>query len=180
MDPYHNIHKKPAAAAKRLAPILEARAGEQQQVELRGRVFASVLKGLPSSQPLTVVDIGCGTGALARDIARRPSVCRVVGIDPSPFLVQEAQRLAAADPHHGKLEFRKGMGNQLPVGGGFADVAFIWTVLCHVPQGEVAAILVDARRILKPGGRLVVADNELSGWRAVSYTHLTLPTTPYV
>jgi 2-polyprenyl-3-methyl-5-hydroxy-6-metoxy-1,4-benzoquinol methylase len=92
-DPYLNIHKKPPQTTRRLVPILEARAADPQQAAIRERVFDAVLAELPSS--ITVVDIGCGTGAIARDLARRPSVARVQGIDPGPYLIEEAERLAA-------------------------------------------------------------------------------------
>ena len=162
-DPYHNIHKKAAQGAKRLAPILEARAAEPQQVAIRKAAIAEVLQGLEGDS-LTVVDIGCGTGALARDVAQHPRVRSVIGVDPSAHFVSEAKTLAAGMPCSQKMEFRVGMGNALPVGNGSADVAIIWTVLVHVPSEEVSKILAAARRALKAGGRILVADNDLSGW----------------
>ena len=173
-DPYLNIHKKPPRATHRLAPILESRAAEQ--AALREQVFSTTLfQSLPQPSNLTIVDIGCGTGAIARELARRPNVRTVLGIDPAPYLIEEAQRLAAADPHankiNGKMEFRVGLGAALPVGDGIADLAVIWTVLCHVPPAECGAIIKEARRILKPGGRLVLADNDLSGWSVAIGPH---------
>ena len=168
-DPYNNIHKKPPGASKRLAPILEGRAAEPQQQAIRTQVFDAVLRSMPAG--LTVVDIGCGTGAIARDLAQRPNISSVIGVDPAPFLVEEAQRLAAKDPHRSKLSFRQGLGGELPLGTASAHVAIIWTVLCHVPTADIAQILKDTRRVLKPGGRVVVADNDLSGWSVAMGEH---------
>ena len=139
-DPYLNIHKKPPRSTHRLAPILESRAAEQ--AALREQVFSTTLfQSLPQPSNLTIVDIGCGTGAIARELARRPNVRTVLGIDPAPYLIEEAHRLAAADPHankiNGKMEFRVGLGAALPVGDGIADLAVIWTGSyrrCGVPQ----------------------------------------------
>jgi len=168
-DPYNNIDKKPPGASKRLVPILEGRAAEPQQQTLRRQVFDRALEGLPSG--INVVDIGCGTGAIARDLARRPAVSSIIGIDPAMLLIEEAQRLGAADPNRSKLHFRQGLGGALPVEAASAHLAILWTVLCHVPTGDISLILREARRVLKPGGRVLVVDNDLSGWSVAMGTH---------
>ena len=172
MDPYHNIQKKAQHGARRLAPILEARAAEPQQAAIRTAVLEAGFEGigLPGEQ-LTVLDIGCGTGALMRDVATRHNVSKVVGVDPSKYFVEEATRLAAGSPFAHKMEFHVSMGNTLPMANGAFDVAILWTVLVHVPIAEVDSILAEARRVLKRGGRIIVADNDLSGWSCSNGKH---------
>lgn len=45
-----------------------------------------------------VLEIGCGTGAIARVLAARPGVGEVVGVDPSPVFLDRARQLAAGLP----------------------------------------------------------------------------------
>ena len=178
MDPYRNIHKKPRATAKRLCSVLEERAAQPSQRHLRECVFHAALDALHAAgEGAVVVDIGCGTGALARDLASMPRVRAVVGIDPSPCFVAEAQRLASTTAHsHATLEFREGLGSSLPMGNESADLAVVWTVLCHVPEAEHILIIREAQRVLRPGGCLILADNDLRGWSLSSGRHDPLGT----
>ena len=136
-DPYRNIHKKPPGATRRLAPILEDRAAAPQQQALRQTVFAKVLEPLSSSQ-LTVVDIGCGTGAIARDLARAPAVSRVIGIDPAPFLVEWSRVVTPADKLTVVLD-QEGTGvvTVRHVGG---DLAQARRHLCQLDSLHVAGV----------------------------------------
>ena len=96
-DPYHNIAKKPPGVAKRLAPILESRAAEPQQMAIRRNALRAVLEeaaGGPQQEQVTLLDIGCGTGALMRDVADMYPQVKCIGVDPSPLLIEEGQRLA--------------------------------------------------------------------------------------
>lgn len=168
-DPYYNIHKKAPMGAKRLVSILEERAADPKQRALRERCLAEVLDGLPPHA--SVLDVGCGTGALARTAALHPGVASVVGIDPSQVFVDEAARLGATAEGGSKLSFRHGLGTALPLPNASVDVAVIWTVLCHVPKDECRPIIAEAQRVLRPGGRLVIADNDLSGWSCAAAKH---------
>lgn len=201
-DPYYNIHKKAACGAKvraacpaaataraprarteppacarrvrcppqRLVAILEERAADPKQQALRERCLAEVLEGAPPGA--TVLEIGCGTGALCRTAALHPSVASVIGVDPSPVFVDEASRLGReAGAAASKLSFRRALGTALPLEPASVDVAVLWTVLCHVPSAEARPIVREAQRVLKPGGRLVLADNDLSGWSCAAGKH---------
>jgi SAM-dependent methyltransferase len=97
-----------------------------------------------------VLDVACGTGVLAREIARRiGSAGRVVGVDPSPGMVATAKRLAPA------IEWREGVAESLP----FPDQSFDAVVsqfgLMFFTDRRQA--LRDMLRVLTPGGRLAVA-----------------------
>jgi SAM-dependent methyltransferase len=97
-----------------------------------------------------VLDVGCGTGILAREIVSRVgSVGRVVGIDPSPGMVAVAKQVAPA------VEWREGVAESLP----FPDQSFEAVVsqfgLMFFKDRHQA--LREMLRVLAPGGRLAVA-----------------------
>ena len=103
----------------------------------------------------TVVDAGCGEGHLAELLARR--FTRVVAVDHSAPRLRAARRRVAAE----NVEFRQGELDALPLADASADAVFLSLVLHHVP--DPAAALREAHRVVRPGGRLVVAELEPHG-----------------
>lgn len=99
----------------------------------------------------TVADLGAGTGVLAAAVA--PFVERVVVVDRSPEMLAAARERM---PSSGTVEFHEGEVEQLPLADETVDVAVLSLVLHHLP--DPARVLAEARRILKPGGRLVLVD----------------------
>jgi len=99
---------------------------------------------------LTVIDAGCGDGSLTELLAER--FARVIAVDHSP------ERLAAARDRLAKkgVDCRLGEVDALPVPAASADAVFLSLVLHHVP--ELRPVLLEARRVLRPGGRVVVLD----------------------
>ena len=144
--------------AKRRRGVLERRrrrsrehfaAGNGQAGFEHGSLREEILAALAPAS-LVAVDAGCGDGFLTEELAGRFS--RVLAFDHSP------QRLAAARrrvPAPG-VTFQRGEVDALPLADRSADVVFFSLVLHHVP--EVAAALREAWRVLRPGGRVVVAD----------------------
>jgi ArsR family transcriptional regulator len=98
-----------------------------------------------------VGDLGCGTGRLAAALA--PFVARVVAVDASRQMLQAARRrLGGVD----NVELRQGELEQLPLESGSLDAAVAFLVLHYLV--EPARALAEARRVLAPGGRLLVVD----------------------
>lgn len=97
-----------------------------------------------------VLDVACGTGVVAREAAARVgSGGRVSGIDPGAGMLALARELAPA------IDWQEGVAEVLP----YPDRAFD-AVLCQFGLmffGDRAAALREMLRVLKPGGRLVVA-----------------------
>lgn len=104
----------------------------------------------------TVVDIGCGAGIDSLIAARMvgPSGS-VIGVDMTPAMLTKA-RTSAAAAQITNIEFREGYGEALPVPDEWADVIISNGVLNLMPDKSVA--LKEMWRVLKPGGRLQIAD----------------------
>lgn len=103
-----------------------------------------------------IVDCGSGAGADSLIAARLVGAeGRVIGVDMTPEMLDTARRAAAAACLD-NVEFREGYLEALPVDDGWADVVISNGVLNLVP--DKAAALAEMHRVLRPGGRLQVAD----------------------
>jgi 2-polyprenyl-6-hydroxyphenyl methylase/3-demethylubiquinone-9 3-methyltransferase len=115
---------------------------------------------------IALVDVGCGHGVLASLLLYEHPERRVVGIDP------DARKIAWANESVGKAanaEFRAITIDELAADrpGGF-DCVIVADVLCLIARETWPSFLAAARRLLKPGGRLLLKDAENDGsWRAV-------------
>ncbi|MDQ3346890.1 MAG: metalloregulator ArsR/SmtB family transcription factor [Acidobacteriota bacterium] len=123
--------------------------------KLREDLFgsASHLTAVPAllDERWVVGDLGCGTGHLAAALA--PFVARVIAVDRSGEMLQAARRRLRDLPH---VEVKRGELESLPIADQELDAATLLLVLHHV--ADPAAALAEAARVLKPGGRLVIAD----------------------
>ena len=105
----------------------------------------------------TVLDIGCGAGTDLVIAARRTGPDgRVIGVDPSPAMRQCAVRAARAAGLETRIEVRAGRGEGLPLDGHSVDLVICNGVLSLSEQK--LALLREVRRVLRPGGRLYLAD----------------------
>ena len=103
-----------------------------------------------------VVDVGSGSGMDSLIAGRMVGPTgAVVGVDMTPEMLRKARRGAAASGLS-HVAFRSGYAEALPVQDGWADVVISNGVLNLVPDKVVA--LREMGRVLKPGGRLQIAD----------------------
>ncbi len=103
----------------------------------------------------SVLEVGCGTGALDRWLAHRTSGAnRILGLDLSGYLLREATALASKEGLAGTVEFKEGSAYQLPFPDGSFDLAMSCTVL---EEGDADRMLEEMVRVLKPGGRVAAA-----------------------
>lgn len=119
--------------------------------DLYGESFSvsAMLALLP--RDCVIADLGCGTGQLTAMLADH--VGRVIGIDNSPAMLKSARkRLADRDT----IELLRADLSQLPLNDASCDAAMLVLVLTYIP--EVAPVLRESRRILKPSGKLVLVD----------------------
>ena len=96
-------------------------------------------------------DLGCGTGGTSAALA--PFVTRTIGVDRSGEMLQAARRRLRDLPN---AEVRRGELEALPLDDAELDAAIMVLVLHHVP--DPSAVLREAARTMRAGGRLVVCD----------------------
>jgi len=94
----------------------------------------------------------CGTGTLA--IALAADGAEVIGVDGDP----EVLALAHAKPGAEAVQWRKGVATALSLPGASADRVVMSLLLHHLDAGAKRTTLAEAWRVLRPGGRLHVAD----------------------
>jgi len=104
-----------------------------------------------------VLDVGCGTGDLTLEVARRVgSSGLVAGIDAAPEMVARARQKAGR--RHLAIEFRVEPVETLSFADQTFDVVVSSLVFHHLPDGIKREALAEIRRVLKPGGRLLLVD----------------------
>ncbi len=124
-----------------------------QMRELRQRT-ATLARMQPGD---AVLDVGCGTGTLAMEVARRVGRAgRVAGVDPGTEQIARARAKAAR--RHMPIEFQIGVIEQLPFPDQTFDVVLSTLMMHHLPASLKRQGLAEIARVLKPGGRLVIAD----------------------
>lgn len=124
----------------------------------RETAFREKLLGFAALKPgESVLDIGCGTGTLA--IAAKRQVGpegEVFGVDPSPEMLARAAKKAR------KLgveaSFREGFAQSLPFSEAQFDVVLSTLMVHHLPKSSRREVAAEVRRVLKPGGRVLVVD----------------------
>lgn len=136
-------------------------------------LLADAVGAAPASA--VVVDLACGTGDLAFALAERVPGARVSGVDASPKMIEGAKlrRRERAGGAGGRVSFRVGDMTRLDLPDGSVDLVTAGYGYRNVP--DFRAALVEAARVLRPGGRLLTLDfyrPEPVVWRALFLGYL--------
>ena len=115
-------------------------------------VHDAVLRALAAEPWSRLLDVGCGTGRLAARLARAHPEARIVGCDFSAGMLEHAaERLQAS----ARVALVRGDATRLPFADGAFDAAVSTEAFHWFPDQDAA--LVEPRRVLRPGGRLLLA-----------------------
>jgi ubiquinone/menaquinone biosynthesis C-methylase UbiE len=105
-----------------------------------------------------VLDVGCGTGTLAVMIKRLYPTVEVIGVDPDPRALQRARR--KAERAQVSIRFDQGYADALAYPDRRFDRVFSSMMFHHLEPGDQEGMLLEIKRVLKPGGRLELLDFE--------------------
>ena len=103
-----------------------------------------------------VLDVGCGTGEVTLRAKTRAKDGQVFGIDPAPEMITVARNKAARKGL--EIDFRVGVIESLPFTDASIDVVTSSLMMHHLPEELKVRGLAEINRVLKPGGRLLIAD----------------------
>lgn len=159
-DPYGRTFQMDEQALAAIAARLEARGKHP----FFARVIGDYMDALGLSGPEAILDLGCGTGVAARAIARRTEAKGppIAAIDISAHLVELGRKLAGEEGLAGRVDFRVGDAHGLGLPEGGFDAVVMHTLISHV--ADPATVLAEGRRLLRPGGRLVVFDGDYASF----------------
>lgn len=128
--------------------------GDERRQLVPGRSWAAWARALGLLlPPMDVADLGCGEGYLTIEAARWAR--RVIAVDRSAEVLARG-RAAAARRRVSNVTWKRGLLEKLPIATGTVDLALLSQALHHADDPSRA--LAEARRILRPGGRVLVLD----------------------
>jgi SAM-dependent methyltransferase len=143
----------PALRFHRLTPLFDAVAAVTvRDSTIKRRVLARAEIGESDE----VLDVGCGTGTLAVAAARAAAGVKMTGLDADASILTRARRRAADAGL--EIRFDEGISTALPYGHASFDVVLCTLMLHHLPDDAKRETAAELARVLRPGGRLVVAD----------------------
>lgn len=128
------------------------------------RVIDSLMTEVDLKPGQSVLEVGCGPGAIVRRLAQRTAgQNRIVGADVNHYLMREAAALATRDGVARWIEFREGNGEKLPFGDNSFDIAMACTVM---EEGDADQMIAELVRVTKSGGRVaaVVRGTDMPRW----------------
>ena len=116
------------------------------------RSHAEVIEELLEPSGAKIIDIGCGAGKMTRLLTEMGG--EVIGIDPGARQLERARAVATV----GDETFIEGIAENLPFEDQSIDIAFFFNSFHHVPKEGFEAAIIEAQRVLKPGGKLYFAE----------------------
>jgi len=129
---------------------------EQMNAEVLARLK---LEGIAEPQ---LLDLGCGLGATLRSFARRLPQAWLLGITRVPWQVENARALNRAAGCGERVRVVEGDYEATALSSASYDGVYALESSCHAHGADKGALLAEAYRLLRPGGRFIVADGFLA------------------
>ena len=125
---------------------------EQLNLEIAARLQ------LDAKDKAFLIDLGCGAGAIARCVAKNYPDSIIKGVTIAPSQVETAAKLNVQANLQKQIEILKGDYTALPFTGGAADGVWAVESACYAEGAAKENLVREMARVLKTGGRFVVAD----------------------
>jgi MPBQ/MSBQ methyltransferase len=129
---------------------------EQMNAEVLARLK---LEGIAEPR---LLDLGCGLGATLRSFARRLPKAWLLGITRVPWQVENARALNRAAGCGERVRVVEGDYEGTALSSASYDGVYALESSCHAHGADKGALLAEAHRLLRPGGRFIVADGFLA------------------
>jgi arsenite methyltransferase len=152
-DPFQDVDAAGPEFIKMFADAMDTRQNDPTMEQ----IVADYLAKIDCAPDSRIIEVGAGAGAVTRRIAAHAAPAPVIGFDPSSGFIQEARNRGAA---YANLTFQVADGASLPLEDDTVDAVIMHTVLTHVTDPNI--LIEEAKRILKPGGVLIVSDSDFS------------------
>lgn len=137
--------------------------GEQRDFLWNADFLELMAKRLKFDEVKSVLDVGCGIGHWGQILSTvLPEDSNIIGVDREPEWVKQAQERVKPLKH--RFHYQEGSAQHLPFADDQFDMVTCQTVLMHVP--DVMEVLNEMKRVLKPGGLLLVAEPDNFASRA--------------
>jgi len=125
----------------------------------------------------TLLDAGCGYGRVAIPLLLENPNRLCLGVDASPVMLTKFRALAEKHGVQRRATLYCGNLTNLPIKNASFDCVFSCGVLLHLPYAETEAVLDELFRVLKPGGRIILASSfpnllNLEGLQNAAYQRL--------
>jgi MPBQ/MSBQ methyltransferase len=113
---------------------------------------------VPADIPVRILDMGCGLGATLRSFARRLPGADLFGITLVPWQVEQGRHLNRCRPEAGHVTLALGDYECTTFPSDSFDAVYAIESSCYAHGANKSAFLQESHRLLRPGGRIVVAD----------------------
>lgn len=135
-----------------LNPLNREKMLEQMNIEIAKRLKIDL-----QDNPF-LIDLGCGTGAVSRTIAKNYSNAIIKGVTIVPSHVELASKLNKQENLNEQIEIIEGDYTNLPFANGLTDGVWAVESACHAEGRDKKNLIREMARVLKSGGRFAIAD----------------------
>ena len=154
-DPHRFSHQLDESTTQRLIERLESRAKDA----VFNRLFDQYISKLHLQKSARVLEVGCGTGAMSRALARRKDFSgKVIGVDQSPPFIEAAERFAKEEGVGELVEFAVGDAHDLNFKNESFDVAIAHTLISHVT--DPVDVVTEIARVVRKDGSIAIFDGD--------------------